>query len=143
MKDDFFDEPVLRIHDGIPVGLQRMRDALTELDDQVHNYGWAMVSNDLEVEYEGRDSFTYTIGMHRKGYPDRIVPGTCNCADTVVHELAGRQIRAGQFEEGQVTQVAGELVTLTDWPYPQYLRMLSEFYRGHALTPRLLMIRVM
>ena len=116
-----------------------IRAVLSDIESDVQEDGWALVGSYTDIGTEEDGSFTYTIGLHKRDLPDVITHGLCGCSDAVVHALAERQLKAGAYEDGQITQVGGTMVRLRRWPYTAHLRLLNEYYRHFSKRPTLLL----
>lgn len=128
---------------GIEIGMSgevAFHTALKAIEQEVQEEGWSLVGSELAAECDGDDTFTYTIGLHKRGLPEIITRGLCGCSRLVVCTLVERQLMArAPYEDEQITQIRGTTVRLTRWPYSAHLRLLNGFYRHFSEAPTLLM----
>lgn len=138
------DSPSLSDRVAIGVEIERteanVRAVLSDLEATVQDQGWALVGTSVKLNCVEDGEFTYTLGLHKRRLPDIITFGLCGCSDEVVDTIAWRQLKAGAFDDGQITQVQGTPVRITTWPYTTHLRLLNEYYRHYSDSPSLLMV---
>jgi hypothetical protein len=137
------EDPEIHIGISIDLGEVRLHEALHDIERDVQQVGWSLIGSEIDKECGGDGTFTYTIGMHKRGLPDLITYGLCRCSDEIICTLARRQLVAGAYEDEQITQIDGAIVRLTRWPYTAHLRLLNEFYRHYSDTPTLLLASVL
>lgn len=70
----------------------------------IAEFGWAVVG----VEH-GFVPFAYTVGLTESGLPELLLEGIgpTSGGQDILNELAKRQVAAGAFENGQVTEAEG------------------------------------
>lgn len=120
---------------------RNIRMALDNIERNIQEKGWTIVGSSVEADCAGDGDFTYTLGLHKRGLPDIVTRGLCGCSHSVVGAIADRQLKAGAFEDGQITQVHGAIVQLDRWPHTAHLRLLNRYYQHFSDLPELLLAR--
>lgn len=113
---------------------------LAALTTVIARSGWA-------VQGLTNGSLYYTVGMTPKGLPELVTDGSLTngdhkAAQTLLNELARRQVAAGEFTDGQVTEVAGLRMRMVAVPVDP-LRMVWRLYGIHYHPTALLVTRYM
>lgn len=116
---------------GDPVPAEALLD---HVEQAVQEYGMCLVG-----DYVDGAPVTYTVGLNKRRLPDIITMGGCICRDEAVLELGARQLRVGAFDNPHVTQVHGDMVRLSAWPYAARLGMFNTYYARYSDVPSLLL----
>jgi hypothetical protein len=126
---------------AVEVTEHNIRTALDSIEHSIQEKGWTMVGSSMEADCDGDGDFSYTLGLHKRRLPEIITGGLCGCSHTVIGTLAERQLKAGAFEDGQITQIHGVIVQLERWPHTAHLRLLNRYYQHFSDLPELLLAR--
>lgn len=98
----------------------------------IAEHGWAVVG----VEHDFVP-FAYTVGLTEKGLPELLLEGIgpMTGGQAILNELAERQIKAGAFEDGQVTQAEGRQLRIEPLHTLIKLKGVTGLYKRHQPAP--------